>query len=260
MSIFTKEQQDEKAKLQQQIAGCTDDVQAMEIMKQLLDLNRKQQDAINNRPSAVAGVFKQVGELEIQFNEFMEKSVFSIEVVKAYAVAQEWVTAPKPAKGGTTTQVVEAPAEKLIVGTFQFADYGFTMPNKKSTTVPMGNGDTSLEWDFNKRYGGPSWQQKFINAIIAKGYQDVISKITPEFKAWLETSELGKGGPKNGIPIFKNKRDFLKAFDIKPAQADDIAFNFPEEKIVEAVVVKDEFSQETPAEAEVEVPAKKKKH
>ena len=259
MSIFTKEQQDEKVQLQQQLADCTDEAQAQEVMKKLLDLNRKQQDAIKNRPLAVEGVFKQVAELEIKFNEFMEKSVFSMDVVKAYAVAQEWVTAPKPAKGGSTTQVVEAPAEKLVVGTFQFADYGFTMPNKKDKNVPMGNGETSLEWDFNKRYGGLSWQQKFINAIIAKGYEDLISKITPEFKAWLQTSVVGQG-PKKGQDIFLNKRDFLKIFDKKPAQADEITFNFPEVKVVEAVVVKDEFSQETPADAEVQAPAKKKKH
>jgi hypothetical protein len=255
MSIFTKEQQDEKVQLQQQLADCTDEAQAQEVMKKLLDLNRKKQETEKNRPILIDAVFKQVKELEIEFKDFMEKSVFSLDVVKAYAIEQGFVKAV-PAKGAKGTAKKKAP---VIIGTFNFSDYGFTMPNKKDKNVPMGDGETSLVWDFHKRYGGLSWEQKFINAILEKGYEHVVSVASKEFQDWVETSVEG-GGPKIGKQIFKNKREFLSAFDIKPAQADEITFTFPERKVEETVVVKDEHSQETPADAEVQAPAKKKRH
>lgn len=254
--VFTKEQAEQRTNLLAQLAECVDEVQFLELQKQLLELNKSQKQAKEERANNVAKVFKDLTDLEIDFNELMASKVYSVEVVKAYAQSQGWLstvettTSTKEKKEKTTVE--KAP---LYIGVFQFADYGFTMPMKADGVTPMGHGETELNWDWNKRYGGLSWQQKFINAIIAKGYEAILEKATPEFKSWLMESVEGQG-PAKGKKLFKNKREFLGMFDIKPADADKIVWDFPTvSNVVEEVRVVDEYAQQAPAEVEAEAPA-----
>jgi len=248
--VFTKEQAEQRTNLLAQLAECVDDDKFLEIQKQLLELNKYQKQAKEERANNVAKVFKDLTDLEIDFNQLMASKVYSVEVVKAYADSQGWLstveektTSTKEKKETTTEQ-----KEPLYIGVFNFADYGFTMPFNKDGTKLMGNGETSLNWDWNKRYGGLSWQQKFINAIKTKGYEQILEKATPEFKSWLMEFKIGSG-PAKDKEIFENKREFLKMFDIKPADADKIVFDFPTiNKEVEEVRVVDEFAQEAPVE------------
>jgi hypothetical protein len=98
------------------------------------------------------------------------------------------------------------PKEPLIVGIFKCADYGFVMP-KNVNGEPMGS-DTELVWDFNKRYGSLSWQNKFIKAIISKGYEHVLEKATAESKEWIDKASYAvwqrkldySGNDADGIP------------------------------------------------------------
>jgi len=254
--VFTKEQAEQRTNLLAQLAECVDEVQFLELQKQLLELNKSQKQAKEERANNVAKVFKDLTDLEIDFNELMASKVYSVEVVKAYAQSQGWLstvettTSTKEKKEKTTVE--KAP---LYIGVFQFADYGFTMPMKADGVTPMGHGETELNWDWNKRYGGLSWQQKFINAIIAKGYEQILEKATPEFKSWLMESVEGQG-PAKGKQLFKNKREFLGMFDIKPADADKIVWDFPTvSNVVEEVRVVDEYAQQAPVEVEAEAPA-----
>ncbi|MDD2820503.1 MAG: hypothetical protein PHW29_04495 [Flavobacterium sp.] len=248
--VFTKEQAEQRSNLLAQLAECVDEAQFAEIQKQLLELNKNQKQAKEERATNVANIFKNIADLEIDFNELMASKVYSVDVVKAYAQSQGWLstvetTSTKEKKEKTTEE--KAP---LYIGVFQFADYGFTMPFKKDGKTLMGNGETELNWDFNRRYGGLSWQQKFINAIVSKGYEHILEKATPEFKSWLMEFRMGSG-PAKDKEIHENKREFLKMFDIKPADADKIVFDFPTiTNVVEEVRVVDEFSQEAPAEVE----------
>jgi hypothetical protein len=254
--VFTKEQAEQRTNLLAQLAECVDEVQFLELQKQLLELNKSQKQAKEERANNVAKVFKDLTDLEIDFNQLMASKVYSVEVVKAYAQSQGWLstvettTSTKEKKEKTTVE--KAP---LYIGVFQFADYGFTMPMKADGVTPMGHGETELNWDWNKRYGGLSWQQKFINAIIAKGYEQILEKATPEFKSWLMESVEGQG-PAKGKQLFKNKREFLGMFDIKPADADKIVWDFPTvSNVVEEVRVVDEYAQQAPVEVEAEAPA-----
>lgn len=248
--VFTKEQAEQRSNLLAQLAECVDDDKFLEIQKQLLELNKYQKQAKEERANNVAKVFKDLTDLEIDFNQLMASKVYSVEVVKAYADSQGWLSTVEE-KTTTTKEKKETTTEQkepLYIGMFNFADYGFNMPMKADGKTPMGKGETDLNWDWNKRYGGLSWQQKFINAIIAKGYEQILEKATPEFKSWLMESVEGQG-PAKGKQLFKNKREFLGMFDIKPADADKIVWEFPTiTNVVEEVRVVDEFAQEAPAE------------
>jgi hypothetical protein len=254
--VFTKEQAEQRTNLLAQLAECVDEVQFLELQKQLLELNKSQKQAKEERANNVAKVFKDLTDLEIDFNELMTSKVYSVEVVKAYAQSQGWLSTV--ATTTSTTEKKEKTKEEkpaLYIGVFQFADYGFTMPMKADGVTPMGHGETELNWDWNKRYGGLSWQQKFINAIIAKGYEQILEKATPEFKSWLMEYRIGSG-PAKDKQIYENKREFLKQFDMKPAEADKIVWDFPTvSNVVEEVRVVDEYAQEAPAEVEAEAPA-----
>lgn len=248
--VFTKEQAEQRTNLLAQLAECVDEEQFLELQKQLLELNKSQKQAKEERANNVAKVFKDLTDLEIDFNELMASKVYSVEVVKAYADSQGWLKSVEVTEKGTTTtkQKSDEEVKPLYIGVFKFADYGFTMPYKKDGKSLMGDGETELHWDYNKRYGGLSWQQKFINVIKAKGYQHILEVAEPEFKSWLMESVEGQG-PAKGKQLFKNKREFLGLFDVKPADADSIVWDFPTTtNVVEEVRVVDEFAQEAPAE------------
>ena len=67
------------------------------------------------------------------------------------------------------------------MGTFQLADYGFTVEPQADGTVP-----SEYEWDFNNGPRGASWKQKFVQAIIAKGI--VASRLTSKAGGVAETA------------------------------------------------------------------------
>lgn len=249
--VFTKEQAEQRTNLLAQLAECVDEEQFLELQKQLLELNKSQKQAKEERANNVAKVFKDLTDLEIDFNELMASKVYSVDVVKAYADSQGWLKSVEVTEKGTTTSTKQKSGEEvkpLYIGVFKFADYGFTMPFKKDGKSLMGDGETELHWDYNKRYGGLSWQQKFINVIKAKGYQHILEVAEPEFKSWLMESVEGQG-PAKGKQLFKNKREFLGLFDVKPADADSIVWDFhTTTNMVEEVRVVDEFAQEAPVE------------
>lgn len=256
-TIFTMPEKQKQADLLAKLALATTAEEFTAIQTELLELNIKKITAEKDRAENIKKVYSDLTALEISFAELMTQNLFSVETVKSWVQAQNWYVAPVVVEATTSTkdkkEKSEEAVEPLYIGVFNFADYGFTMPFNKDGTKLMGNGETSLNWDWNKRYGGLSWQQKFINAIKTKGYEQILEKATPEFKSWLMEFKIGSG-PAKDKEIFENKREFLKMFDIKPADADKIVFDFPTiNKEVEEVRVVDEFAQEAPVEVEAEV-------
>lgn len=263
--IFTKDQAKAKADLIAKLGSCTTTEQFAEIQEQLLSLNVAENTAKQQRAESIDTIFKQIGALEITFTELLNAGVFSRDTVKTFADEQGWVNTVQVAGASSTSTKKVKP--ELIVGTFNFEDYGFTMPKKPSGEL-QGKGETSLTWDWNKVYGGLSWQSKFISAIKAEGWKKLLEKetITNEFKKWLfedtVSTGVGKGAVK-GEKLYKNKREFLSWFGVegtsKELDAFDLGIKEPVEEVVESVVVQDEFSQEAPVEETAQQLATNKK-
>lgn len=228
-----EQQEQQKQKILDALNECTDKQEFDRLQEQLFNLNVQIKTDKEEYEGKVSTALKSLSELKIEFSKLMASNVYSVDDVKAYAEEKGWINAaPMVSTQGDKLANAEAkkktksePKESLIVGTFNFADYGFEMP-KNAKGEPMGN-ETSLDWDFNKRYGGLSWQNKFIKAITSKGYEHVLEKSTPEFKDWVNTPKTSKRG---GGDIYENKRDFLASFGMKPADADKINFGAEEGK------------------------------
>lgn len=231
---FAKDYDKEKESLLSQLRDCLDEDQALEINRKIVQLNREKKQAQEERANNVAKLFNDLKQYEVDFNELMASRVYSPEVVMNY-LEQNNISSPKKATSKGTSKQEDKESKKLLtVGTFNLADYGFEAPNSN---------ETEFTWQWNKRYG-PSWQSKFIRAIAEKGYEHVLDKATPEFKAWLMEYKEGQKRAA-GKKIFENKREFLKTFGMKPADADKIELNFeiPEETYTRLA---DEHSQQHP--------------
>jgi len=155
----------------------------------------------NDRDAEISGIIESIKEKKIELTRLIGKA-YTVADLKTAAVHFELIKASGK-KNITSTQ-----QERLVVGTFQLADYGFTVEPQADGTVP-----SEYEWDFNNGPRGASWKQKFVQAIIAKGIDDCMTKITPDFKAWLEISHPDGRNPSKRI--FKNKAAFYKAFGLK---------------------------------------------
>lgn len=230
--LRSQEQEQQKQNILSAMNGCTDQQEFQRLQQELFNLNVQIKKDKEEYEGKVSTALKSLSELQIDFAKLMASNVYSPDVVKEYAEQQGWIkTSPAISKEGDKLANEQAkkndkePKKPLIVGTFNFADYGFEMP-KNVKGEPMGN-ETSLEWDWNRRYGGPSWQLKFIKAIKSKGYEHVLEKATPQFKDWVSQPKISKRGGGN---IYENKRDFLEAFAIKPADADKIDLNLGNEE------------------------------
>jgi hypothetical protein len=220
--VFTQEDKNKKADLLAKIGEALEDSEVAKLQSEIVKLNKKQKQATEQRGEFVTSIFKQITELKIEFKELIEGKVYNEDIVKAYAQEHGWIKEAKKTK--TTSTKTGEEKEPLYVGTFKFSEYGFTMPKKKGKEELMGKGETELKWDWNKAYGGLAWQNKFIDAILAKGYVELVKKAekeSPDFIKWLNEFKVGEG-PKAGQEIYEHKREFLKAFDIKPADADKI--------------------------------------
>ncbi|MDP3540037.1 MAG: hypothetical protein Q8S26_15190 [Azonexus sp.] len=170
----------------------------LDTLIKLTDSKKKWQ---NDRDAEISGIIESIKEKKIELTRLIGKA-YTVADLRTAAVHFELIKASGK-KNITNTQ-----QERLVVGTFQLADYGFTVEPQADGTVP-----SEYEWDFNNGPRGASWKQKFVQAIIAKGIDDCMTKITPDFKAWLEISHPDGRNPNKRI--FKNKAAFYKAFGLK---------------------------------------------
>ncbi len=155
----------------------------------------------NERDAEIAGIIESIKTNKIELVRLIGKA-YSIDDLKSAANHFDLIKAGDKNKKTSTSQ------DKLVVGIFKLADYGFTVEPQADGTVP-----TEYEWDFNNNPRGASWKQRFVQAIITKGIDDCMTKITPDFKAWLEISHPDGRNPNKRI--FKNKAAFYKAFGLK---------------------------------------------
>jgi hypothetical protein len=228
-----QEQEQQKQNLLTALKDCTDEQEFQQLQQDLFNLNKQMKQDKEEYEGKVSTALKSLSELEIDFAKLMASHVYNPDDVKAYAEQQGWI---KPSNvvskegdqlANKQSKRKDEAKEPLIIGTFNFADYGFEMP-KNAKGEPMSN-DTSFEWDWNKNYIGRGWQPQFIKAITAKGYEHVVANASPQFKDWLAQFKEGQKA-KAGQKIYENKRDFLNRFGIKPADADKIDFNFGSEE------------------------------
>jgi hypothetical protein len=155
----------------------------------------------DERDAEIVGIIDSIKENKIELIRLIGKA-YSVEELKSAATHFDLIKTGASNKKKSTSQ------GKLVVGTFKLSDYGFIVEKQTDGTVP-----TEYEWDFNNNPRGVSWKQRFVQAIISKGIDDCMTKITPEFKAWLEISR--KDARSEGKLIFENKAAFYKAFGLK---------------------------------------------
>lgn len=157
----------------------------------------------NERDAKLAGIIDSIKEHKIELIRLIEKA-YSVDELRSAATHFNLLKTSGTSKSPSTS----SNKGKLVVGTFNIADYGITVDQKDGGTVP-----TEYEWDFNNGPRGSTWKQRLVQAIIAKGIDDCMTKITPEFKAWLEISR--PDGRKPDKMIFDNRASFYKAFGLK---------------------------------------------
>lgn len=233
---MTKDYQQEKDSLLAQLRDCLDDDQALEIQKKIVQLNREERQAKEERENNIAKLFTDLVKNEVSFDELMGAQVYSPQVVLDYLQQHRLIpsyasSSAQSHAGRASDKEGKADKKSLIVGTFSLADYGFEMP-KNAKGQPMSDA-TEFVWDWNKRYGGLSWENKFIRLLAEKGYRHAFEKATPAFKLWLNDYKEGQKRAA-GKKIYENKREFLKTFGMKPADADkiDLSFEVPEEEVI----------------------------
>jgi len=185
------------------IARKVPDGLTQEELENLGKLTAKKIEWQQERDAEITGIIDSIKENKIELTRLIGKA-YTIDDLKTAAVHFDLI---KPSGKGKQ-QGKATNKEKLIVGIFKLADYKFTAERQADGTVP-----TEFEWDFNNSPRGVSWKQKFVQAIIAKGIEDCLTKITPEFKAWLETSRPDARSPNK--QIYQNKAAFYKAFGLK---------------------------------------------
>jgi len=185
------------------IAKKVPDGLTQEELENLGKLTAKKIEWQQERDAEIAGIIDSIKTNKIELTRLINKA-YTIDDLKATAVHFDLIKpSGKGKQQGTATK-----KDKLVVGVFKLADYKFTAEPEADGTVP-----TEFEWDFNNRPRGDSWKQKFVRAIIAKGANDCLTKITPEFKAWLEISRPDARSP-NKL-VYENKAAFYKAFGLK---------------------------------------------
>jgi len=256
--LFTKDQQQQKEVILAQLRDCLDEEKALQFQSELINLNKQAKQAQDERAGKVDTVFKDLADLQVDFEELMKARIYFEEDVRAYAEKRQWITAHNYGEQKSNTSKNEEKPKKppVIVGVFKFEDYGFTMPlNNKGVAMSQA---TSLEWDFNKRYGPLGWEAKFIKSIKSKGWEHILSVASNEFKKWLFESKIATKGRSAGNKIFENKREFLTSFDITGNSSELDNFNLgieePKDEVIEPVVVQEEYSQveQTSNEAVIE--------
>ncbi len=157
----------------------------------------------NERDAKLAGIIDSIKEHKIELTRLIGKA-YSVDELRSAATHFNLLKTSGTSKSPSTS----SNKGKLVVGTFNIADYGITVNQKDGGTVP-----TEYEWDFNNGPRGSTWKQRLVQAIIAKGIDDCMTKITPEFKAWLEISR--PDGRKPDKLIHENMASFYKAFGLK---------------------------------------------
>jgi hypothetical protein len=171
-------------------------------LEKLGKLTAKKIEWQQKRDAEITGIIDSIKTNKIELTRLIGKA-YTTDDLKAAAVHFNLIASDKEQKQGTGNK-----KDKLIVGTFKLADYGFTAEPQADGTLP-----TEFEWDFNNGPRGSSWKQKFVQAIIAKGVDDCMAKITPDFKAWLEISRPDGRNPNKRV--YENKAAFYKAFGLK---------------------------------------------
>lgn len=181
-------------------------------------LAQKQQEEA--QAERIREAIAQVRGLKVSFEKFVEtkladgKTAFEEAEIKDFAIKKGWIKSATAQHERTTEPEEEEEVKQpIIVGKFKLADYGFQMPTKKNTNIPLSTA-TEFEWDFNRQYAGTGWELKFISVLVEKGLADLEQHMTPEFKEWLEVSTTPTKGPYSGKKIFKNKRKFYKRFGL----------------------------------------------
>ena len=172
-------------------------------LEKLGKLTAKKIEWQQERDAEITGIIDSIKTNKIELTRLIGKA-YTTDDLKAAAVHFDLI---KPSGKGKQ-QGTAKNKDKLIVGVFKLADYKFTAEKQADGTVP-----TEFEWDFNNNPRGVSWKQKFVQAIIAKGIEDCLTKITPEFKAWLDISRQDARSP-NKL-VYENKAAFYKAFGLK---------------------------------------------
>lgn len=191
----------EQAKLEA-IAKKVPDGLTQEELENLGKLTAKKIEWQQERDAEIAGIIDSIKTNKIELTRLIGKA-YTVDDLKAAAVHFQVITSNKDQQQGAG-----AKKDKLIVGTFKLADYGITAEPQADGTLP-----TEFEWDFNNGPRGSSWKQKLVQAIIAKGVDDCMTKTTPDFKAWLEISRPDGRNPNKRV--YENKAAFYKAFGLK---------------------------------------------
>ena len=172
-----------------------------EELNKLVKLSAEKIKWQNERDAKLAGIIDSIKENKIELIRLIGQA-YSVDELRSAATHFNLLKTSGTSKSQSTNK------GKLVVGTFNIADYGITVDQKDGDAVP-----TEYEWDFNHGPRGSTWKQRLVQAIIAKGIDDCMTKITPEFKAWLGVSR--PDGRKPDKMIFDNRASFYKAFGLK---------------------------------------------
>jgi hypothetical protein len=241
-----------------------------EFYTELKILSQREEEAEKERNGYLEKIIKDMKDVRMTFDELLDGNVFQLHTIKEFAVKINMFSLAdfepdtirkyamehgifSNSSNSNKTKIKEDKEHKptLNVGTFQFADYGFTMPIKVSGEA--ASDATEFTWNWNQRFGGRNWENGMVRAIIEKGVDHFLSVASPAFKEWLKIGEEGQG-PAKGRTIYQNKRDFLAKFGMAPKDADSYELK------LDAVEPEGQAEVQEVAVEQTEQPKKSKKH